>query len=270
MTSMGTLLALEARRALSRRFVRGLLAVGALLAVTTGVLARVLTSEQDVLAADRHIGRLTDLAATDGDSVLAAALLYLAIGALIGGASVAGAEWRFGTVTTVLTWSPRRGRLLLARITAAATLAAVLSCALQVLLGVALLPTWLGPGTIEGIDGAWANGVVLAVCRSSLVCALAAAVGAAAASIGRNTTAALGGAFVELAIVEAAVRTNFPAQARWLLGENLTTFFTWEPPEHAAFERGPVVATATLVLYVAVLVGFAVTLFRRRDLVGAG
>ena len=35
------------------------------------------------------------------------------------GASAVGAEYRAGTVTTILTWEPRRTRLLLARIGAA-------------------------------------------------------------------------------------------------------------------------------------------------------
>ena len=45
-------------------------------------------------------------------------LTYLLIVLL--GASAVGAEYRAGTVTTILTWEPRRTRLLLARLGAAA------------------------------------------------------------------------------------------------------------------------------------------------------
>lgn len=269
MTPFLTLVAVEARRALARRLVHVLLVIGALGAVAAGVIVRLTQSAAEIAASERHIGRLTDLWHADGDAALMPTIVFLGIGALIGGASVVGAEWRWGTVTTVLTWSPRRGRLLAARLVAVASLAAVLSLALQGLFMAALVPTWLGPGTVDGVNGSWVGAVVAALARSAAVCAVAAAIGGAVASIGRNTTAALAAAFVELAVVEAIVRGAFPKHARWLVGENVATFVTWRPMTGVSFERGPGVAGLTLVWYLALLAGTAIVLFRRRDLVGA-
>lgn len=270
MTPFRTLVAVEARRALHRRLVRVLLALGAAGAVVAGVIVRLTTVEADLAASSNsHIGRLADVWRGDGDAVLPVTVVFLGIGALIGGASVVGAEWRWGTVTTTLTWTPRRGRLLAARLLAAAALAAVLSLALQALLALALVPTWLGPGTTDGVDAAWLGSLLAALARSAALCALAAGVGGAVASIGRNTTAALAAAFVELSIVEGIVRGAYPRHARWLVGENVATVLTWRPMTGVEYARGPALSALTLAGYLAVLVVGALVLFRRRDLVGA-
>ena len=41
--------------------------------------------------------------------------IFLVVGALFAGASVAGAEWRAGSMTTLLTWEPRRVRVIVGR-----------------------------------------------------------------------------------------------------------------------------------------------------------
>ena len=48
--------------------------------------------------------------ADSGDGILALAMFFLFLGAFFGGSTVAGGGWRAGTVTTVLTWEPRRLR----------------------------------------------------------------------------------------------------------------------------------------------------------------
>ena len=55
------------------------------------------------------------------------------------GASLAGAEWHAGTMATLLTWEPRRVRVLVAKLVAAGTLVFALTVVLQLLLGAALL-----------------------------------------------------------------------------------------------------------------------------------
>jgi hypothetical protein len=63
------------------------------------------------------------------DGMLLLALFFLVVGALVGGATVAGAEWRAGTVTALLTWEPRRVRVHLARVVACTMLAAAIAFA---------------------------------------------------------------------------------------------------------------------------------------------
>lgn len=122
-------------------------------------------------------------------------LVFTGLLALFGylvGASVVGAEWSSGGMTNLLLWRPERIRLLLGKL-AALTVGVFLS-------GIVLGGAWIGAiwltaryrgdlGSLTvgfwrslGLDGA--RGMALALC--------AALVGAALASLGRRTAAALG------------------------------------------------------------------------------
>ena len=68
------------------------------------------------------------------------AALFLVVGAAICGASVAGAEWKAGTITTVLTWEPSRRRFHAARTASAAILAFAIGFALQIVYLAAAAP----------------------------------------------------------------------------------------------------------------------------------
>src|SRR3954470_11492903 len=216
--SQTQLIAIEIRRALYRRSTRVLIGLALLAIVVTGVIAFAKTGDFRAQASpDRSIARLIDLWHNDGDSVLAVTILFLAMGALIGGATVGGADWRTGGMSTLCTWEARRGRLLVARLVAVSVCAAVIALLLQALFVAALLPTYLAHGTTAGATWSWAGDLAAALARASLLIALAAAVGAAVATIGRNTTVALGAAFAYLAVVEGIVRGVWPWRARWLI-----------------------------------------------------
>ena len=108
---MITLIAIELRRALSRRLV--LVLVGLALAVTAiaGVVAFIQTGKP---TPDAPVA-LVELWPTSGqDPILTVTAFFLVVGALFAGASVAGAEWRAGSMTTLLTWEPRRVRVIIA------------------------------------------------------------------------------------------------------------------------------------------------------------
>jgi hypothetical protein len=234
----------------------------------SGVAAFLSSNDFDAGVPEVDIARLTDLwIAGGGDGVLPVTLMFLAIGAIIGGATVTGAEWQNGTVVTVCTWEPRRGKLLGARILSATVLAGAIAAVLLALFGLSLGPTYVLRGTTEGADAAFWFELAGAVGRFSGLTALAAAAGAAAASIGRRTTVALGVSFAYLAIVEGAVRGIWPGRARWLIGENAAILATAADLDGAAFSRGTTTAALTLGGYVAVLVAASVMLFRHRDLV---
>ena len=116
MTPFPRLLAVEARRALSRRAVWFLIGIALLGIVLTGTIAFAGSNDFDPGRPGPDIARLTDLwVQGGGDGALTATLLFLGVGALIGGATVTGAEWQHGTVVTVATWEVRRVRLPLCR-----------------------------------------------------------------------------------------------------------------------------------------------------------
>ena len=111
------LLLAEIRRAFSRRLVRVLIALAIVGIVLAGVgvfLDSADLSQTKLLDPDdRRPAALVHWWVSGGDGgVLGFTGLMLLVGGLLGGASVVGAEWRSGTVITVLTWEPRRVRLL--------------------------------------------------------------------------------------------------------------------------------------------------------------
>ena len=262
-----TLLRVEMRRALARRAVRVLVALALVGTAIAAVIAYATGGSFDPVTAssDPSIWRLADYAGGGGETILSVTVVFLAIGALLGGATVAAADWRAGTMTTLCTWETRRARLLAARFAAIAILAVAISWVLQAAFILAMLPAVLLRGTTDGVDSAWWSALLGSAGREAVVIALAALLGAALATIGRNTTAALGTAFVYLAIVEGIVRGIWPERARWLIGENATIVLTGKRFDDAPFIRDPSLATITLAAYAAAIVFVAVTLFRRRE-----
>lgn len=210
---------------------------------------------------------LTDLWSADGDGdfVWGVTTVFLSIGALIGAASMVGAEWKANTFTTLLTWEPRRVRLAVAKLAAVALLAAGVTVALQLVFAAALFPTMAVKGTTTGADAEWLRTAAAGLGRSGLLAAMAAVVGAGVAMVGRSTSAALGGAFAYLAIGESLLRVWKPGQSRWLLAENATIFLTWRRLDGAPFERPTGLATATLVAYALVIAAAATLSLRQRD-----
>lgn len=210
---------------------------------------------------------LTDLwaAADGGDSILEVTAVFLAIGALMGGATFIGGEWRWGTITTLLTWEPRRARVFLAKAATVVLLTFVIGIILQGLVGLSVLPAALWRGTTTGTDAEWWRGVTGAVLRVSGLAAGAALLGYAVASIGRNTAAALGMAFAYVSIFEALVRGLKPGWQRWLIGENGAVFLTGHEPRGMDFERSVVQAGLILALYLTALLAAGALVFSRRD-----
>lgn len=210
---------------------------------------------------------LTDLWAAEdgGDSILQVTVLFLAIGALMGGATFIGGEWRWGTITTLLTWEPRRARVFLAKAATVFLLTFVIGIILQGLVGLSVFPAAIWRGTMAGADAEWWRAVSGAVLRASGLAAGAALLGYAVASIGRNTAAALGMAFAYVSIFEALVRGLKPGWQRWLIGENGAVFLTGREPRGVDFERTVLEAGLILALYLAAIVGTGYMVFARRD-----
>ncbi len=268
------LLGSEMRRALHRRAVRVLIGSALLGCLVAGVIAFV--SSSGVTAAELRLedeGHPAVMAewwvSDDGDGVLALAMFFLFLGSFFGGATVAGAEWRAGTVTTVLTWEPRRLRLHAARATSAGLLAFVVSLVLQVVFLAAFVPAVVVNGTTEGVSGSFWLALAVVVVRTSVITAVAAVLALSLATAGRNTAFAVITMFAWLVVVEGLIRGLRPSLSRWLWAENLATVMTWSRLDDADFARGPALAAATLFVYVGVVVGLSAFAFGRRDVTGA-
>lgn len=260
------MLEVEVRRCLARRLVRWLVAIGALSCVLISVITRAKVPPSG--SPDEF--RLVSLWSPGGDSILGIASFFLLIGAVLGGASMIGAEWRAGTIGTLLTWEPARARVAVAKLVACGLVAAVIAGLLQVLFCLAFVPAALGRGTTAGVDLDWLQSLGGAVLRSSLLVGLAAVLMASIAMLGRNTSAALGVAFGYMMIFENLLRAWKPWTTRLLLGENGAILITGDDLATASFSRSTLAAGLTLCAYVGGVALVAVASFWRRDLASAG
>lgn len=200
-----------------------------------------------------------------GDGILVVTCLFLVLGALMAGATFVGADWRFGTMGTLLTWEPRRWRVFGAKAVAVAVWALVIGIVLQALVGVSVLPAAWWRGTTTGADAEWLGEVIGAVLRTSLLGAGAALIGYAIASIGRNSAAALGVAFGYVAVGESLIRALRPSWQPWLISDNAVVVLYGEQLANSSFERSPAQAALILGGYLAVVVVAAGVVFARRD-----
>lgn len=268
------LLRVEMDRALRRRAVRVLVATALLGCVVAGVIAflssRGMTVAELSLDGEGHPAVMTDWwSDDDGDGFLAVGAFFLALGGLFGGATVAGGEWRAGTVTTVLTWEPRRLRLHCARTASAAILAFLIACGLQLVFLASFLPAVLAHGTSAGADaGFWAD-LGLAVVRTSVITAMAAVLAVALATAARNTAFAVIVVFTWLAVIENLARALKPSAAPWLWAENVGTVVSWNRLPDVEVTHGPLAALATLLAYVVIVAVLAGLSFQHRDVVAA-
>lgn len=264
---MTALLLVEMQRDLARRLVRVLVLLGVVATVVVGLIVAANSQPPDAVGyfvVDTF--HLTDLWTEDGgEAVIVAPIVFLAIGGLLAGASTVGAEWRAGTMATLLTWEPRRVRVALAKLTAAVVLAFAISLALLVFFTIVLALVASTRGSTEGVDGAWLRSFVGVLLRGSSLVAFTAGAGASIAMLGRNTAAALGAGFAYLLVGENLLRAWKPWTGRWLFGENATIFLTWDQLDGVGFSRGPLTATTTLAAYLAVLAAAAVASLRARD-----
>jgi hypothetical protein len=265
--SLTLLTRVEMRRALHRRLVWWMVALGTTLCAVAGVIVFVTSADPVDLAGDpAHPAHLSSWwSAADGDSYLLTSALLLVVGAAICGASVAGAEWRAGTITTVLSWEPSRLRLHAARTISAGILAFVIGLAIEVVFLAAALPAVVFHGSADGVDAAWWGGLSLAMLRIALATALVAVLAVSIATLGRNTTAALVVMATWAFVVERLVVALRPALARFMVSENVATFVPWRALRGVEFDRPPIVALAALVTYLAVVVAAATISFMRRD-----
>jgi ABC-2 type transport system permease protein len=202
---------------------------------------------------------------TDLKDVLLGSSPPFLIIAFLFGASFIGAEWHYGTITTTLTWDPRRIRVLAVKALVAAAFAVVVFVFLQVFLAAVLYPAAAVHGVTTGVDAAWireATGIVL---RGALLAAICSTIGLAIASVGRNTTAALGVMFVYFVAFEQIVRALRPGWVEWLFVENAGLLLSGESTSFPPLDRSVIGAGALLTIYGLALLAFGLVWFRRRD-----
>lgn len=271
---MTNLLMSEVRRALHRRVVWVLIGLALAGVALLGIIAFTDSAGRSVAELSRdgtHPAVMADWwVGGSADGILMIAGLPLLLGGIFGGATVLGAEWRAGTITTALTWEPRRLRLHVARLGVAFGLATAIAFVLEVAFLLATVPAVLVHGSTAGTDGSWWIALVAAMLRIALLTGAAAALAGSLATIGRGTTFALGAIFAWVAVVENLVRGLKPALQPHLIGDNISIVLTWAQLEGGDFTRDIHLAVAAVVAYCAVIAALGAASFARRDIAGAG
>lgn len=180
------------------------------------------------------------------------------------GASLVGAEWRSGTMTTLLTWEPNRLRLFLTKLAVAVVVCVGFALAIQLILLLLLLPVAAARGSVSGLDGEFFRSLTGVMGRAALMVAFSSAIGFAIGATGRNTAAALGVGFVYIAVVEGFLTGMLPWFRPWSVVGNAIIWMSGETSREID-GRSVVGAGVLLVAYAAGVSAAATAIFRTRD-----
>lgn len=188
---------------------------------------------------------------------LAGASGLLAIAGFLVGADFVGADWAAGTIAMLLTWEPRRGRVVAAKAAAVAGVWGLLSAVMLAAVALAGPARAVATRRAPDLGGVWSAVGPLGV-RGVVLATAAALAGYALAGALRSTAAALAVALAYAVAGEVAVADRWPAARPWLLGP---TAASWLHGGAAGELRG----AAYLAVLVAVPLGVFALGFRRRD-----
>lgn len=301
---MTSLIVIEMRRLLARRLLRGLTILALLLFTLAGTIAYVASDDSAAAVAAAEAKRDDDVRSCVAEIRRSAfgaeempraarrdpqtfceeqvwvedprfdysemswplsslAIPMMMLGWLIG-ASFIGAEWHTRNLTTLLTWEPRRVRILAAKLIALTTVVSVWVVLLQAVFSGAMYPAAAFQGTTAGLDVQWWAEYAELMLRGSGLAAIASVFGLSLATVGRNTAAAFGVGFFYFAVVESLVRNFRPQWVDWLIGDNVALFLMGAD-EVAQVGHSQLAAGLLLASYAAALFTGALLIFRRRE-----
>jgi ABC-2 type transport system permease protein len=200
------------------------------------------------------------------------------LGALLG-ASLGGADWTSDTITTLLTWEPRRIKVLLTRALVVILFAFVITALLQAVFAAVF---WLGAATrgttAFTTSDTWSE-IGQGLVRTSVVSTAFALIALSIAMIGRSTVSALGALVGYLILFEAVIAGFRPSIQGWLVVRAGIVVVSQTPildyrngiSYSSSGYADPIVlmsvarANAVVGVYVVALLVLALIVFRRRD-----
>jgi ABC-2 type transport system permease protein len=199
--------------------------------------------------------------------------------AVVLGASLGGADWTSGTMSTLLTWEPRRIRVLVIRALVVAIVVIVTTVILQILLLAGFRLAVALRGSSVGVPSTWLSEAGKAISRVSVVGSAFALVALALAMVGRSTVAAVGVLFGYLILFEGVIAGFRPSIADRLLvragevivsqqpiyDESRTALAIAQQTGQQPILLGLTEASAVLLVYVVALLAVALLVFRSRD-----
>ena len=255
---MSSLIRSEFRRVLSRRFFHVLMLV--LVAVAAFVCVIVF------LTTGRPGDRLVFSNASLLGMFFASQVLFT--WAVVAGASFVGADWGTGSMATLLTWEPRRGRVLAAKVIAMSATAAVAAMLILLLVVLFLIPSAAAHGTMAGLDGSWWRVILGSWWRGGALAAMGAGLGVGLGGVLRNSAGAVAIWLVFQFVISQLLTLWKPGWFRWLPDGNVRLFIA--PDINDAVQRflpytSILRGGLTLLVYAAAAVALSYAVFRARD-----
>ncbi|HEU4840151.1 MAG TPA: hypothetical protein VFT09_01885, partial [Ilumatobacteraceae bacterium] len=183
------------------------------------------------------------------------------------GASLVGAEFASRSMTTLLTWETRRGRVFLAKSVAAVATTSLFSLAVLVLVALSMWPALALHGAPLQPDDPTVTSLAGDIARGVALTALASGIGFAIATIGRNTAIALGVGFGYIVILENILGSSLERWRQWLVLGNVIVLVSGNDEGGGDIPGRTVVEAAVFLTVVAVaMLAVAAGTFRARDL----
>jgi hypothetical protein len=183
------------------------------------------------------------------------------------GASLVGAEFASRSMTTLLTWESRRGRVFVAKAVAAVATMSVFAFAVLVLVALAMWPALAFHGAPLQPDDPALTSLAGDIARGVALTALASGIGFAIATIGRNTAIALGVGFGYIIILENILGSSLERWRQWLLLGNVIVLVSGNDEGGGDIPGRTVVEAAMFLTVVTVaMLAVAAGTFRTRDL----
>ncbi len=271
----------EGQRLLSRRMTR-LFPLGLAAAMIVGVIIAMLTvgDEGVHFVDDIASGVYGGIPGDNSTQVLGPLGFLVPIMAFVIGASFFGADQKTGMIEQLLTWEPRRSRLLLGRITSGAAAIFVVAAALSAFVVMMLYILSRATGSTDGAFDIWPT-VLGAIVRSGLTGAIFFALGFGLTVLVNSSVASIVGFLIYVFVIETAlVQPLLPKWSVWLPMTNADAFVSRNGVGQGGFfegveilnnqlpnfHHGWIAAGLLLAAWAAVACGAAVMVFNRRDI----
>lgn len=214
---------------------------------------------------------------TSGTSILGPMGFLIPIMAFVVGASYFGADEKAGMIEHLLTWEPRRGRLLLARLGGGAATMFVISALLSAfLVGLLYLLTVLTDGDTSGIDGDVLQTIIGAIARSGAAGALFFILGVGLTVLTNSSVASIVGFLIYVFVIEVAlIGPLLPKISAWLPVSNSDPFVSGREYEvipgpfddgQPYIHHGYLSAGLLILVWASVFAAIAYVWFSRRDI----
>ena len=183
------------------------------------------------------------------------------------GASLVGAEFASRSMTTLLTWETRRGRVFVAKAVAAVATMSLFALAVLVLVALSMWPALALHGAPLQPDDPSLTSLAGDIARGVALTALASGIGFAIATIGRNTAIALGVGFGYIVILENILGSSLERWRQWLVLGNVIVLVSGNDEGGGDIPGRTVVEAAVFLTVVTIaMLAVAAGTFRARDL----